>query len=118
MKIDTTFGVERTENIANESFPGIVTIPNDADEAKKRALGHLGGKNKIRFSIDGSKLKNKRVETGIAWKNSDGLWLTKKVYLSSNKEIFDAGLYGIDEAPEIARRAERLLARQMTMATR
>lgn len=117
-RIDTTFGVERTERIANQSFPGIVTIPNDAIEAKKQALNHPDGMNELCFWTDGSKLENKRVGTGIAWKNSDGRWRTKKVYLGSNKEVFDAELYGIDQALEIALRAGRPLARQMSQATR
>lgn len=116
--LDTSFGIEYTERLPDLPFPGKIVVLLDPIEAKKKALDHHDSTSELSFWSDGSRLENRRTGTGIVWKTEDGHWHTRKIYLGKNKEIFDAELYGIDQALNLALRAGRPRARPSSQVTR
>ena len=117
-RLDTTFGIEHTERIPEASFPRKIPMLLDSMEAKRRAINHSDSTDELSFWTDGSKLDDERTGVGIAWKSHDGRWRTTKVYIGKNKQIFDAELYGIDRALDLAFRAGCPRATQLSQKTR
>ncbi|KAI0998332.1 hypothetical protein K3495_g9863 [Podosphaera aphanis] len=105
MDFDSSFGIEDTEKIADKPFPGTISITPDATEAKNFATEYQTAQGELSFWTDGSKLENQRTRAAVAWRTSEGQWQIQKRHLGRNKEVFDAELYGIDQALNIALRA-------------
>ena len=81
-----------------QSFPGKICI-----EEKCKAI-EIAKKADDRADLilwcDGSKLDQGETGAAVIWK-LDNEWLTQKVTLGKNKEIFDAEMWGISEVVKI-----------------
>ena len=117
IELDTSYGIENTEKVLNLPFPATIKILPNATDAKRYAIEHLNCQEELSSWTDGSKLENQRAGAAVVWKMLNGRWNTRKIYLGKNKEIFDAELYGIDQALDIALRAGRPRARQTSWET-
>ena len=106
-KIDTSYGCEYTQIVQLTKFPGEVEIADSREKAKDISMSHRVIENEMTYWTDGSKLENQRAGAGITWIKGNGKWESRKVYLGKNKEIFDAELYAIDQALDIALRGGR-----------
>jgi hypothetical protein len=85
------------EHAPRKGFPG--TDPHrGAPQGRKKAYKPREG---LVLWSDGSRLESKAVGAGIAWKLGRN-WKEKAIPLGRNKEVFDAELYGIQEAINIA----------------
>ena len=97
--IDPAEGVEPILAMSVQSFPGKICI-----EEKSKAI-EIAKKAEDRVNLtlwcDGSKLDQGGAGAAVVWK-LDNEWLTQKVTLGKNKEIFDAEMWGISEAVKIA----------------
>jgi hypothetical protein len=97
LNIDPSEGFERSNTPQEKVFPGQIHIdepPRAEEEAYKPREGLV-------LWSDGSRLESKAVGAGIAWKLGRN-WKEKAIPLGKNKEVFDAELYGIQQAMNIA----------------
>jgi hypothetical protein len=97
LNIDPSESVERSNTPQEKGFPGQIHIdepPRAEEEAYKPREGLV-------LWSDGSRLESKAVGAGITWK-LDQNWKEKAIPLEKNKEVFDAELYGIQQAINIA----------------
>lgn len=85
-----------------ERFPGkVVALPcKGARAAAEEARKHTDGPLAVSMWSDGSKLDSERTQAGVTWKHQQE-WKTSRVYLGSNKEVFNTELYIIAEAPDV-----------------
>ena len=106
--IDPAEGVEPIIAMPAEVFPGKIFV-----EEKCRAI-EIAKRDQADLSLwcDGSKLDKGETGAAVAWKQGDE-WLTRKVTLGQNKEIFDAELWGISEAVKVAE--QKCLAQQYVL---
>jgi hypothetical protein len=84
-------------------FPGAIVIkPKDIAEKEAKNIYKPDRVNSdLIIWSDGSKLETEGVGTGIALKQGK-TWLQKGYLLGYTKEVFDAELYGIKSALDIA----------------
>ena len=76
--------------------------PKDSAETEaNNAYSVDKAESKLILWSDGSKLETGGVGAGIAWKRA-GIWQVKGHPLGTTKEVFDAELYGIKQALDIA----------------
>lgn len=54
---------------------------------------------------------------GVIRRIGDRNWNSRKLYYGTNKELFDAELYGVDQVLEIVQKAGRTLARTSSQST-
>ena len=97
--IDPAEGVEPILAMPVQFFPGKICIEerSKAIETAKKADDRAN----LSLWCDGSKLDQGEAGAAVVWK-LDNEWLTQKVTLGKNKEIFDAEMWGISEAVKIA----------------
>ena len=97
--IDPAEGVEPILPMPIQSFPGKICMEEKckAIEIAKKA----GDQADLTLWCDGSKLDQGGTGAAVIWK-LDNEWLTQKVTLGKNKEIFDAEMWRISEAVKIA----------------
>lgn len=57
-----------------------------------------------------------RTDIGIVWTSMDGKGHKQRIYSGTNKEAFDAELYGTDKALDIVHRAGKLRARNISIS--
>jgi len=77
-----------------------VIQPKDTAESEARNAYNANRTSLLIWS-DGSKIDTGGVGAGIAWKQGNS-WRTKGYSLGDTKEVFDAELYGIKSALDIA----------------
>jgi hypothetical protein len=101
--IDPAEGCEIARIPKEIVFPGTIVIkPKDVAEKEARNIYKPDRVNSdLIIWSDGSKLETEGVETGIALKQGK-TWLQKGYPLGYTKEVFDAELYGIKSALNIA----------------
>src|SRR5271154_29236 len=98
--IDSSEGCEIARIPKDQDFIGKIVI-KPRDIAENEALSLYSETDSIQVWSDGAKIESGGPGTGIAWKQGD-IWLTKGYPLGDTKEVFDAELYGIKKALDIA----------------
>lgn len=58
INFDSTFGIDCTETIAQNEFPGNIIVLTKTEEARVMAINHQDIQEEQSFWTDGSKLKN------------------------------------------------------------
>ena len=117
LDIDPSEGCEIARTPKDQVFPGNIVIkPKDIAETEARNIynAHNAALELVIWS-DGSKLDTGGVGAGITWKR-DNIWRQKGYPLGSTKEVFDAELYGIRNALDIAIKGGQLLKRSLQLA--
>ncbi|KAI0999672.1 hypothetical protein K3495_g8523 [Podosphaera aphanis] len=115
--IEKSYGLEYTRRVEPACFLGVVDVPNSREAAEDKARQHHDQEGELSFWTDGSKLDSQKTGAGVAWKNVSGNWECRKFYLGKNKEVFDAELYAVDQALEIALRGGRNKGRRESLVT-
>ena len=101
--IDPSEGCEIAKTPKEKGFPGAIVIKpkNIAEEEAKNIYRPEKINSDLIIWSDRSKLETEGVGTGIALKQGI-TWLQKGYPLGKTKEVFDAELYGIKSALDIA----------------
>ena len=115
--VDTSYGFEFTKRVEPACFLGVVDAPSSREAAEDKARQHYDREGEVSFWTDGSKLDSQKTGAGVAWKNAGGKWEFRKAYLGKNKEVFDAELYAVDQALEIALQGRRNKGRRESLVT-
>ena len=115
--VDTSYGFEFTKRVEPACFLGVVDAPSSREAAEDKARQHYDREGELSFWTDGSKLDSQKTGAGVAWKNAGGKWEFRKAYLGKNKEVFDAELYAVDQALEIALQGGRNKGRRESLVT-
>ena len=89
---------ERKENEADIHVAGSKAT---AIEEEKEWAADQGA---TRVWSDGSRDLTGRTGTGVVWQTETGEWRERRIHLGTNKEVYDAELYGIAEGVSIAHR--------------
>jgi ribonuclease HI len=97
LNIDPSEGFEWTTTPQERVFPGEIHI-HEAHRAEEEARRPQEG---LALWSDGSRLESKAVGAGITWKIGRN-WKEMAIPLGRNKEVFDAELYGIQQAIRVA----------------
>ena len=99
--IDPSKGFERTIGYSERSIPLYFTVdsPEIAIEKVANPLNLIVGTD---LYSDGSRLDDKRVGAGVAYRRSSGPWKWRLAPLGAGFEVFDAELVGVIEALELA----------------
>ncbi len=98
--IDPAEGVEPISAMPAQVFPGQIFI-----EEKNRAVDIAKNDHAdLTLWCDGSKLDQGGAGAAVVWKENrqSNEWITQKITLGKNKEIFDAEMWGISEAVKVA----------------
>src|SRR5213078_1501995 len=104
--IDPSEGCEIARPPKDHAFPGDIEIkPKDVAENEAKNAYNNAALDLVVWS-DGSKLETGGVGAGIAWKRGC-TWLQKGYPLGNTKEVFDAELYGLKSALDIAIKGEQ-----------
>ena len=81
----------------SSQFPGqIEVLPGPEALAAAQSLSGLA------IWSDGSRLENGRCGAGIAWQEPGGTWNTRGIPLGKGHEVFDAELFGVVQAFQVA----------------
>jgi ribonuclease HI len=101
--IDPAEGCEMARPPKDKTFPGTIIIKpkKTAEEEAKNIYRSDRTNSDLIIWSDGSKLDTERVGTGIALKQGKA-WIQRGYPLGKTKEVFDAELYGLKKALEIA----------------
>lgn len=94
-------GVEHTTMRPSQTLRGTVTI-DDADDGSSRD----GEPDLLVMWTDGSRTDEGRVGAAVAYRREEG-WKTLKRHLGTNKEVYDAELYGLGMALKEAKKLAR-----------
>ena len=100
LPIDPSEGFERAIQPKGLVFPGDIIISSTETAKKEAEKAYVTSTDLILWS-DGSKLETETIGAGIVWKNGHE-WQQKLCPLGRTKEVFDAELYGIRDALNIA----------------
>lgn len=76
-------------------------LPRDTKAMASEADEHRGGQSKVSFWTDGSRLESGKTGAEVAWRHQP-TWKTRRVHMKTNKEVFNAELYAVAEALEVA----------------
>lgn len=102
-RIDTTTRTEHTEWVETETITGnIGSFAGDKGEGAEKARKYTDEPGELSFQTDSSKLHCGSTGAIVAWRDRE--WKTQKIYLVTNKGIFDVELYVISEALDIVLR--------------
>lgn len=83
-------GTESTEWVKKERFSGKTpTLPWNFNATAVEAEQHSDGPGEVSFWKDESRLDSGKAEGKVAWRHQQA-WKTQRVYMSTNKEVFDA----------------------------
>jgi hypothetical protein len=99
LSLDPSEGFETTCWPKGKSFPGEIII----QQTKEAEIEARQPQNGLVYWTDGSRLDTAATGAGIAWKSNRD-WREKAISLGKTKEVFDAELYGIQEALKLAYR--------------
>jgi hypothetical protein len=99
LRQDPSGGFEQTAEAYPGSFPGRIVVEN-TEEALKRARNIKGG---LVLWSDGSRLENRGVGAGVAWRPTCSPWKTQEFPLGKGKEVFDAELLRACRALELSK---------------
>lgn len=64
-ELDTSYGIEYSERLLKQSYPGKITVLTNGEDAKQRAINYVETPQELSIWTDGSKLITNRTGVGV-----------------------------------------------------